>query len=328
MKKLLAVTIFLLGFSAFAGEGAGGHGGDPFLIYAVEYPDQEKLKSAITLAQDRIATAGLPDSMRTLLLEEIDFIETNKKFLYIENLIITGKESNDTFTLPQDSRSFQSLGAMTGNKKGDAIYFSQRTLKYSVDRFSEILIHELLHHTVKASLTGNEDFINDLSSQIMDGTLVAETVASLQKGIYVFEGKIDPAQFFDLVTETLIPKAIHLCLSAYDRYSSSTEKAKQTMYCSNLLSDARRDFVQSMGSDISRKTYQEVSDSITLGLWGMYRGNQIPLFQGWGWDDQLDTKLIDSGYTIYKHRTCKKQPHWFLGCNPKDVVLIRDIITN
>ncbi len=183
--KTFAGLILLMSLKVFAGEGAGGHGGDPFQVYASAYPDQSKLENGLDLALDKLQASGFSEDFKKEVEQEFKELAVSEKFLYLENILIVQTENTDTYRLPKDLRTFTSLGAMTGEEKGSPVYLSKKTLSYGNESMGKILLHEVLHHTLPKSLSAHEAFVNDLVEGIFANKNIDSLAAALEERVYI-----------------------------------------------------------------------------------------------------------------------------------------------
>jgi hypothetical protein len=195
---ILLATLFSFGLLAqtqeFMKEGAGGHGGDPFDVEAEPFPNTELLSNGLRLTEQRVSQANLPEGLKTDFLSELATLETNKKFLYIENIIILADEI-DGYRVPTDAKKFLGLGAMTSSKKGSSIYFSKKTAAYDVETFSTLLIHEILHHVVTEGLSNDEVFVDRISKEIAAGGISEEMRKALKMHAWFRPDYVSGSQF-------------------------------------------------------------------------------------------------------------------------------------
>lgn len=197
MKNLFFALLLMTSPLVYA-EGAGGHGGDPFEVYAETYPDQTKLDAGLTRALTVVTSSVLPASLKNEIAGEISTLRAASKFLYLESLLVVQVEAPDTYRIPTDLRTFTALGGMTSHERGSPVYLSKRTLGYTTDEFARLVIHEVLHHVLEDTLAESEPFINALASDLWaTGGGNERIIRALENGFYVAPGApIDIAKMF------------------------------------------------------------------------------------------------------------------------------------
>lgn len=197
MKNLFFALLLMTSPLVYA-EGAGGHGGDPFEVYAESYPDQTKLDAGLTRALTVVTSSVLPASLKNEIVGEISTLRAASKFLYLESLLVVQVEAPDTYRIPTDLRTFTALGGMTSHERGSPVYLSKRTLAYTTDEFARLVIHEVLHHVLEDTLAESETYINALVSDLWATGGGSERITkALENGFYVAPGApIDIARMF------------------------------------------------------------------------------------------------------------------------------------
>jgi hypothetical protein len=215
----LFVCLGLMSLNAFSG--AGGHGGDPFEVYASDFPDAKKLKRSITLITNKIQASKYSDDFKASLQNEIKLLTEKKKFYYLDSIIVIPMMSD--YKAPVDLRAFAGLGAMTGHTSGDPIYFSKKSLKLSANNFAKLLLHELIHHLVSQALTEDEDFVEALAQSIISGNNDKALNVALKYGIYLKSTQLNTAQLWD---------ALILMREWREKCQSAVERDKD--FCRNL----------------------------------------------------------------------------------------------
>lgn len=187
-----------------AREGAGGHGGDPYEIYAVAFPDSAKLETGIEKVTAKVIASRAPESLKNEILTELANLQRNNRFLFLDQIIIMG--STEGGNAPADLQRFIGLGAMTGGNKGDAVYFSRRSLQHSPDAFAQLLLHEIIHHVVKPGLSYDEVFVDELTVTIMQGRAFSRILqAALEWDIHFRPGFLSTAQVVDTIWTDRMP---------------------------------------------------------------------------------------------------------------------------
>lgn len=169
MNRWILLALLLLSFSAVAND-KGGNGAEPFETYAKDFPEPEKLEAAIHLAREKISSVKMSEILQKHLLDDLSDLVEKKKFRFLDNIvIITNAESS--YQMPRDYNSFIGLGAMTGSRPGNAIYFSGKSLEFDVEKLAKVIIHELLHHVLALPLSHDEKFVEDFATGIMEGAV-------------------------------------------------------------------------------------------------------------------------------------------------------------
>jgi len=204
--KILILSLLLVS-SALASEGAGGHGGDPFEVYAQPFPDQRQLDNALEKIELRVNESGYSSNLKAKILSEVTNLKEKNKFLYLESLIILPMgEGADQMASPNDLRAFIGLGAMTGSRPGDTIYFSKRALTYPSNELARLILHEVIHHLVPENLSRDEVFVEELAEALMLGKYDRVLQTAFDNGLNLREGQLDAVQLYDFYISTVFKK--------------------------------------------------------------------------------------------------------------------------
>ncbi len=241
IKSALFVLLSLIALQTFAGQDRGG--GDPFLVNAQPFPDPQKLEQSVESVKAIVQASNLSASTKVAIVSEINYLQEQDKFLYLESIILLGSDAPEGYTIPTDAGKFLGLGAMTAKEKGSNVYFSSRSLNHSSEKFSKLLLHEVLHHILLDGLSSDEDFIERLSSEIMSGNISPEMLNAVRTHIWMRPGYIASAQLFDFFYEF-------------------NDMAKKCGYSANYQRTA---FLKSVPSNVAMMEMRRFSARATLG---------------------------------------------------------------
>lgn len=263
MKNLI-LSLFLLASvqSASAAEGAGGHGGDPFITQAEVYPDSAKLNRSVVILRQKLVATDLQEQLKQRMLAVLDGLVSNKRMLYLDSIILIESESSDTYKLPQDLHSFRSLGAMTSLVAGSPIYLSKKTLSYSDDKLAQILTHELLHQTLESLLASDERFIDDLVAKIWSPQSLKRMNQFIAEEVYIVPG--EHVSLNQILNSRTVSSIRHEVCS--NRFESLGEYSR-ALRCNKELKDSELFFSKAFGANNNNDSiidlYAKISDKST-----------------------------------------------------------------
>lgn len=188
MKIYTLFIVILLATHSFAGD--KGNGGDPYEVYATNFPEPQKITKAIKIVSQRVEESNLSDDLSKEVINEMISLKRNDRFRYIGNIIVP-PGANDSFghRASDEEGKFLGLGAFTLNKRGAQIHFTERTLSHSDTEFAKIVLHEVLHHLLPRFLAKDEGYVERLSSEIFTGHVSDLSLKSLEVGFYLPKGE-------------------------------------------------------------------------------------------------------------------------------------------
>lgn len=212
----MALILLMNVSTVFAGAGSSG-GGDPLEINATAFEDMKLLTGATDLAKSKIAKSFLSEIARSQYMQESDELIANNKFKVLPSIILVGDEEQEGYTLPAEANRFIALGGMTKFQAGANVYLAERVQKYSQERLSKLVMHEILHHILPAGLTGDEKFVDELTSAIVKESADPKLVKAIALGFSPSAVYINRDAFLKAAK---IDELLEYCQSRFDRDKS------------------------------------------------------------------------------------------------------------
>lgn len=251
MKTLFLSLVLTLSFSAFANE--KGNGGDPFIVNASKFPDQNKIENAVHVITEKLSTSTLGNELKLKLIQEARELLKEGKYLYLENIIVIG-EAPEGYSIPQDAGQFLAFGAMTYSGLGGNIYFSESALKHTDDKFQELLLHELLHHVLTPGLSQNEIFIERLTSEILTRNISERTLKAIELRVFFTKGHVSSEEIYDYFEKRY--DVIQPCIKPY-AFSGKDYPKKREEFCKKKKVLARELYKAKVPKNVAEKSIKE-----------------------------------------------------------------------
>lgn len=298
-----------------------GNGGDALEITAEPYPDQNMLNQAVSLAANKLLSSQYPNPFKQEMLSEINQLFVNNKFLMLPTILILGKGSvSEDYTLPMDADRFISLGAMTKPTSGSSVYFAKRVLGYKIDQFTELLMHEVIHHVVSFYARVDEVFVESLAQSIMNRTHSRALEFVLTHGIVIRKNFVSgKGLVYEIIKNILERERV-----------KNEDKVR-------ILNNMDLSFIpQNIASGHLSRSYTESLQSQVVRVLGPYGDDiRVPEWASIMIDTQdilLDLakevdpknpwvqKWIKNGFS-----SCKKKVGFFQTCAVNNLILIQDL---
>lgn len=320
-------------------KGQSGNGssnsGDPYDVYAITFPDIDKLNEAMKLAEKKLLNSNLPNSLVTSTIAEMKKLAADGKYLYLESLVSLKEKMSSADS--EAAKIFTGFGALTEPFEDSIIYFSKRTLDYDLEAFTKLLIHELLHHSLDYNLSTDEELVELVAQQVMLGKVEPEILLAISKGIYVREGVVRASQILEYwnripgAKSKLETRAFKVCLQNLNKKNTKEmeefvvsiclEAARYGINGANMISKLKSENVwdrpldivsHALGEEISRINYVIDVSRAHVG----YKA--------------IRKMVIDLGFKDPLNRWpdifCKKKPSFFKGhCEDADRIRMKDL---
>ncbi len=327
LKKAILALSLVCTFSVLASEGAGGHGGDPFEVYAQPFPDQQKLDDAIRLINSRIRASVYPEDFKAHVSSEIAALKATNKILFLESIVvIPGDGRSDGVRLPADYRRFTGLGAMTGERRGDAIYFSARGANQAPVDFARLLLHETIHHLVPSYLSSDEEFVDALAAALMEGRNDLRLQTAIRRGVYLRPGKIDPLQMWYALT-TLGWEGSCRSMMDFNPEGQCGHDAKAHVYANAAHFRSLGDNL--VGKDLATVLYAYAFHLIRYAGASAVAGSQ----PGVTYSDTVARNMrviireagLEDRWSAYPELACRQRVRLFGRCSPANRLKVEDV---
>ncbi|MES2769012.1 MAG: hypothetical protein V4596_07695 [Bdellovibrionota bacterium] len=352
IKKLSICALVLILASAsvsYSGEseikpvykGQSGNGssnsGDPYDVHAVTFPDKDKLNKAMELAEKKLLSSNLSNSLITSTIAEMKKLAADDKYLYLESLVLLKEKMSSADS--EAAKIFTGFGALTEPFEGTIIYFSKRALEYDLEAFTKHLIHELLHHSLDYNLSTDEELVELIAQQVMLGKVEPEILLAISKGIYIREGVVRASQILEywnripVVNSKLETRAFKVCLQNLNKKKKTKEMeefvvrvcleaARYGINGVNMITKLKSENVWNLPVDFVSEVVSEEIERVEG-----YQGITITHVRGY---KAIRKMVMDLGYQDPLNRWsdifCKKKRTLFTGrCNGTDRVLMKDL---
>ncbi|MES2769011.1 MAG: hypothetical protein V4596_07690 [Bdellovibrionota bacterium] len=335
----------------YEGQSGNGSSGDPYLIAVTSFPDKQKLEEAMKLAENKLLNSNLPQSLINSTISEMKSLASKNKYVYLENI---ASWPTSTSYARKNKQRIIGYGAVTEPYEGSVIFFSKRVLDYDLESFTKLLIHEILHHTLRYSLSQDEELVELFAKQIMIGQLQPELVSAISKGIYIREGVVPVRQIFeywDRIPETngkMGSKSTEVCPI---RQKGDPFGLKLCLEGASFgvggMNMERQLSVMHMQEQLNAKNFNNLPDGSVENAWDLplvsvsyalgreiarvydYKVTLPDMAKAYEGYEVIRQMALDLGYADplkkWPNKFCKKKPRFFGGCRKADEILMKDL---
>lgn len=195
MKTLFLAVLMTMSMQSFAGQEGGG--GDPMEIMAKDFEDVAKLYQVRDFLEEKLKRIDSLNGLDEKIIQELNSLIAARKIKTLPAILILGDQGNiGNYQVPHDADKFVALGGMTNLEVGAPVYLAERVNSYSIEKLSELILHEVSHHVLRDELKFDERFIEKLSDEIMNEKLSPKVATAIEKGYYFTQDKIYAAQLW------------------------------------------------------------------------------------------------------------------------------------
>lgn len=184
MKILILALMLVSAFSVTAHD--KGNGGGQYEVLAVDFPDQSLLVNAVKLIKEKTLKSRINQAFGKRIIAEAEVLLKTNSYRYID------RDITDV-----NGEKITAYKAWTTNMRASLIFFTKETLYLPQDKFSALMLHEILHHLLPLALSDDEELVNGITDEIIFQTSCDNCHKALEDGIYIRKNKILATQVIE-----------------------------------------------------------------------------------------------------------------------------------